>query len=65
VRFVSVGTFDEPDPLPAGGAHLHCVEAALGRAAAGTPAFPEYYKAADIWPAESLERRETLLAKQR
>jgi hypothetical protein len=29
----------------------------------GTPAVAEYYKASELWPAESLERRAALLAK--
>jgi len=32
---------------------------------AGTPAYHEYYKAAEIWPADSLARREAFLAKLR
>ena len=46
VRFVRVGTLDEPDRLPP-----------------GTPAVAEYYKASELWPKESLERRTALLAR--
>jgi len=29
----------------------------------GKPAFAEYYKASELWPAESLERRAALVAR--
>jgi hypothetical protein len=31
---------------------------------AGTPAFPEFYDRKQLWPAESLARREALLARR-
>ena len=60
VRFVRVGTLDEPDRLPP---DLHIFTASkqpwvvLPR---GARAFPEYYDTAAEWPAESLARREAL-----
>lgn len=63
VRFVRVGTFDEPDRLPP---DIHIFTASkqpwviLPQA---TPAVPEYYDRNDYWPRDSLERRNALLAK--
>jgi len=56
LRFVRVGTLDNPDALPP---DIHIFTASkqpwvvLPRA---IPAVPEYYDAAKYWPAESLER---------
>ena len=63
VRFVRVGTLDEPDRLPP---DVHIFTASkqpwvvLPR---GTPAVAEYYKATVLWPAKSLERRAALLSR--
>jgi len=63
VRFVRVGTLDEPDRLPP---DIHIFTSSkqpwvvLGPEAR---AVPEYYKASEIWPQSSLERRALLLAK--
>jgi hypothetical protein len=63
IRFVRVGTLDEPDRLPPD-VHIFTMSkqpwVVLPQA---TPAYHEYYKAADIWPADSLARREVFLAK--
>lgn len=62
VRFVRVGTLDEPDRLPP---DVHIFTASKQpwvALPAGAPAFPEYYKATEVWPAESLERRAVVLA---
>ena len=62
VRFVRVGTLAEPDRMPP---DIHIFTASkqpwviLGPA---TPAFPEYYQRSKYWPADSLRRREVLLA---
>jgi hypothetical protein len=64
VRFVRVGTLDEPDRLPP---QVHIFTASKQPWVVlpeGTPAFAEYYKASEIWPRESLERRAALLAKR-
>jgi hypothetical protein len=63
VRFVRVGTLDEPDRLPP---DVHIFTASKQPwvvLPSGTPAVAEYYKAADLWPKESLERRKALLAR--
>jgi hypothetical protein len=60
VRFVRVGTLDEPDRLPP---DIHIFTASKQPWVVippGMPAVEEYYKAADYWPAESLERRKAL-----
>ena len=62
VSFVRVGTLDDPDRLPP---DVHIFTASKQPWVVlppGTPAVPEYYKAAELWPAESLERRAKLLA---
>ena len=61
VRFVRVGTLDEPARLPP---DVHIFTASKQPwvvLPAGTPAFPEFYERERIWPAESLERRRALL----
>jgi hypothetical protein len=63
VRFVRVGTLDEPDRLPP---DVHIFTASKQpwvELPAGTPAFAEYYKTSKLWPKASLERRAALLAK--
>ena len=63
VRFIRVGTLDEPDRLPP---DIHIFTSSkqawvvLGPEAR---AVPEYYKASEVWPQSSLERRALLLAK--
>jgi len=62
VRFVRVGTLDEPDRLPP---DIHIFTASKQPwvvLPAGTPAVEEYYDRAKYWPPESLARREALLA---
>jgi hypothetical protein len=61
VRFVRVGTLEEPDRLPP---DVHIFTASKQPWVVlppGTPAFAEYYKSADLWPKESLERRRAVL----
>ena len=63
VRFVRVGSLDEPDRLPP---DIHIFTASKQPwvvLAPGTPAVAEYYKASELWPQESLERRAILLAR--
>ena len=63
VRFVRVGTLDEPDRLPP---DIHIFTASKQPWVAlppGTPAVAEFYKASELWPKESLERRAVLLAR--
>src|SRR3954452_6826245 len=63
LRFVRVGTLDDPDRLPP---DIHIFTSTKqpwvvldGR----VPVVPQYYRAADHWPASSLERRAALLAR--
>ena len=65
VRFVRVGTLDEPDRLPP---DIHIFTASKQPwfvLPAGIPAVAEYYDAKQYWPAESLARRDELRARQR
>ncbi len=60
VRFVRVGTLDDPDRLPP---DIHIFTASKQPWVVipeGVPAVPEYYDRAEQWPAESLARREVL-----
>ena len=63
VRFVRVGTLDQPDRLPP---DIHIFTASKQPWVVlppGIPAVEEYYRSADYWPRESLERRAALLAR--
>ena len=65
VRFVRVGTLDEPDRLPP---DIHIFAASKQPWVVlpeGIPAVAEYYKSAEMWPKESLERRAALLGRPR
>jgi hypothetical protein len=60
LRFVRVGTLDEPDQLPP---DIHIFTSSKQPwivLPAGVPAVPEYYKSSEMWPKESLERRAAL-----
>lgn len=61
VRFVRVGTLDEPDHLPP---DIHIFTASKQRWVViprDMPAVPEYYDREKYWPAESLARRQVML----
>jgi hypothetical protein len=61
VRFVRVGTLDEPDRLPP---DIHIFTASKQpwvELPKGVPAVVEYYDAERYWPPESLARRQVLL----
>jgi hypothetical protein len=63
IRFVRVGTLDEPSKFPP---DIHIFTASKQpwlTLPADTPAEAEYYRAAERWPAESLERGAVLRAK--
>lgn len=63
VRFIRVGTLDQPDHLPP---DIHIFTSSRQPwvlLPAGVPAVPEFYDRAQYWPAESLARREALVAK--
>jgi hypothetical protein len=62
VRFVRVGTLDEPDRLPPDIHIFTSTRQPWVQLPPDKPAVPEYYKAAEMWPAESLARRAALLA---
>ena len=60
VNFIRVGTLDEPDRHPP---DVHIFTASKQPWVVlppGTPAVAEYYQATELWPRESLERREVL-----
>jgi hypothetical protein len=64
VRFIRVGTLDEPDRLPP---DVHIFTASKQPWVVlppGTPAVAEYYEASALWPAESLARRAALAARK-
>ena len=63
VRFVRVGTLDEPDGLPPDIHIFTASKQAWVVLPEGTPAVAEYYDAKVHWPAESLARREVLRAR--
>lgn len=61
VRFIRVGTLDDPDALPP---DIHIFTASKQPwvvLPAGVPAVPEYYDREAYWPAASLDRRRALL----
>ncbi|MGH8311081.1 MAG: GFA family protein, partial [Steroidobacteraceae bacterium] len=60
VHFVRVGTLDEPDRLPP---DIHIYTASKQPWVVLPPdarAVPEFYRASEMWPKESLERRAAL-----
>jgi hypothetical protein len=64
VRFVRVGTLDEPDRLPP---DIHIFTESKQPwvlLPSATPAVPQYYDRKQYWPAESLARREALLGRK-
>jgi hypothetical protein len=65
IRFVRVGTLDEPDRfLP----DIHIFTASKQPwviLPPGVPAVADYYRAAEYWPQDSLQRRAALLAASR
>ena len=65
LRFVRVGTFDDPDRFPP---DIHIFTESRQPwlvLPPGTPAVPEYYKASDHWPKDSLERMAALKPRSR
>ena len=64
IRFVRVGTLDEPDRLPP---DIHIFTSSKQPWVVlppNTPAVAEYYDREKYWPASSLERRRALMAKR-
>jgi hypothetical protein len=63
VRFVRVGTLDEPDAMPPDIHIFTLSKQPWVMLPSGTPAVPEYYKPKEMWPAESQERFTALRGK--
>lgn len=61
MRFVRVGTLDEPDRLPPDIHIFTMSKQPWVVLPAGTPAVPEFYDREKMWPAESLARRAAAL----
>ncbi|MDO9166552.1 MAG: GFA family protein [Rhodoferax sp.] len=61
VRFVRVGTLDEPDHLPPDIHIFTASKQAWVILAPGIPAVPAYYERESYWPADSLARRLAIL----
>ena len=61
IRFVRVGTLDEPDRLPPD-VHIYTSsKQPWVLLPPEAPRFAEYYDSAELWPAESLARRRAVL----
>jgi hypothetical protein len=65
IRFVRVGTLDDPDRLPPDIHIFTSTKQPWVTLPPGTPAVAEYYDRDRYWPAQSLERRRVLLASRR
>ena len=64
VRFVRVGTLDEPDRVPPDAHIFTASKQPWVVLPPETPAFAEYYRSVDVWSPESLARRAALFAKR-
>jgi hypothetical protein len=65
VRFVRVGTLDEPGRLPPD-IHIYTTtKLPWVQLPPGVPAIEEFYKISEHWPKESLERRAALVARSK
>ena len=60
VRFVRVGTLDDPDQLPPNIHIFTSTKQPWVVLPPEMPAVPEYYNSADYWPADSIARRKAL-----
>lgn len=63
VSFVRVGTLDDPDAMPPGIHIFTTTKQPWLQLPPGTPVVPEYYDREVHWPADSLARRQAMLAK--
>jgi hypothetical protein len=61
VRFVRVGTLDDPARCPPNVHIFTTTKQPWVVLPPSVPAVPEYFKAAELWPKESLERRAALM----
>ena len=64
VRFVRVGTLDNPDLLPPDIHIFTSTKQPWVVIPPAMPAVPEYYDREKYWPKESLERRKAMLARK-
>ena len=63
LRFVRVGTLDQPGRLPPD-IHIYTsTKQPWGVLPPGTPAVPEYYRRSEHWPADSIARADALRAR--
>ena len=65
MRFVRVGTLDEPDRCPP---EIHIFTSSKQPWVVlppGPPVFAEYYNSGEVWPKEMLERRAAVMAKMK
>jgi hypothetical protein len=65
IRFVRVGTLDEPARLPPDIHIFIATKQPWVVLPGGARAFAEYYKSAEEWPKESLERRAAVMGTKR
>jgi hypothetical protein len=63
VKFVRVGTLDEAASIPPDIHIFTSTRQPWVVLPEGQPAVPEFYRASEYWPAESLERRSALMKK--
>jgi hypothetical protein len=64
IRFVRVGTLEEPGRAPPDIHIFTSTKLPWVVLPEGVPAMPEYYRRSEHWPADSLARREALLARK-
>lgn len=64
LRFIRVGTLDEPKALPPDIHIFTAYKQPWLQIPSGTPAVAEYYKSAEVWSKASLERRAALQSKK-
>jgi hypothetical protein len=57
LRFVRVGTLDDPDAFPPDIHIFTSTKQPWVVLPPGVPAVPEYYESSELWPKESLARR--------
>lgn len=63
IRFVRVGTLDNPDALPPDVHIFTMSKQPWVTLSGGKPVCQEYYDSKKLWPAESLERRRAVLGR--
>lgn len=63
MRFVRVGTLDQPDECPPDVHIFTGSKQGWVRLPPGAQSFTEYYRTAEVWPADSLARRAAMLGR--